>query len=221
MHMRGLYVAGLAAVLLGLVSTPAQAQRLSLDVMTGNGYNVPTPLTIDQAGFPEIRFTAHWDTKPLGPYAPYYTYRFAIWNEKHTAAWELQQVHHRVFLTNTTADVPFFAIHFGYNYILGGRAWTVHGCVLHTDAGLVVTSPQNTVRGLSINSGLGSVHTGYNLAGVGGQVALSRQLELVPHLHVIAEGAVMMGHANVPVVGGTGHVPNISGHVRVGFGVSF
>jgi hypothetical protein len=219
--MRFGYVVGLAALLTAALAAPAAAQHVSLDLMTGNGYNVPTPLTIDQTGFPEIRFTAHWDTKPLGPYAPYYTYRFTFWNTKQTGAWELQHVHDRIFLKNTTAEVPFFAIHFGYNYLLGGRAWTMHGFVLHTDGGLVVTSPQNTVRGLSVNLGLGSEHHGYNLAGIGGQVALSRQIDLLPHVHAIAEGALMMGHANVPVVNGTGHVPNVSAHARIGFGFSF
>jgi len=211
----------LALILLLSTAAAARAQFMSAELMGGSALNVPTPLSIQQTGFPDIHFTAHYDTKPFGPYAPYYTWRVDFWNKKHDRAWEVQQVHHRVFLTNTTPEVTAFAIHFGYNYLLAGRAWRMHGFMLHTDFGIIVPNPANTVRGLSINIGPNAVDTGYGLSGVGGQIAVSRQFNLARHFYVLADGGFMMGRTTVPVVNGSATVPNVSFHGRVGIGVEF
>jgi hypothetical protein len=220
MH-RSLTRGSLALILLLSAATAAHAQFMSAELMGGSALNVPTPLSIQQAGFSDIHFTAHYDTKPFGPYAPYYTWRVDFWNKQHDRAWEVQQVHHRVFLTNTTPEVTAFAIHFGYNYFMAGRAWRMHGFMLHTDFGVIVPNPANTVRGLSINIGPNAVHTGYGLSGVGGQIAISRQFNLAKHFYVLGEGGFMMGRTTVPVVTGSATVPNVSFHGRVGIGVEF
>jgi hypothetical protein len=213
---------GLLAVFFLLAgATSARAQFMSAELMGGSAYNVPTPLTVRQSGFDDIHFTAHYDTKPFGPFAPYYSWRVDFWNAAHDRGWEIQQVHHRIFLSNTTPEVTSFAIHFGYNYFMVGRAWRMHKFMLHTDFGVLVPNPANTVRGLSINIGPNAVHTGYSLSGVGGQLAISRQLDLFKHFHVLADGGFMLGHTTVPVVNGNASVPNVSIHGRLGFGVSF
>ena len=181
-----------------------------------------TPLSIQQAGFPDIHLTAHYDTKPFGPYAPYYTWRVDFWNKKHDCAWEVQQqVHHRVFLTNTTPE--------GHGLRDSPSATTTYwpaapgacGFMLHTDFGIIVPNPANTVRGLSINIGPNAVDTGYGLSGVGGQIAISRQFNLAKHFYVLGDGGFMMGRTTVPVVNGSATVPNVSFHGRVGIGVEF
>src|SRR5437763_13595102 len=128
-----------AAAFLAWLPGAAYAQRVSVDVMTGSAYNIPTPLSIQQSGFPDLDLTARYQTKALGPFAPYYSWRLDIWHGD--AAWEVQQVHHRLFLSNTTADVQEFDIHFGYNYFLAGRAWRRRGFVLHASGGVVVPHP--------------------------------------------------------------------------------
>src|SRR5205809_626858 len=104
----------LCLVLALLAPRVAVAQKLTIDLMSGSAYNVPTPLTIRQDGFPVIRFTAHYRTRPFSPLAPYYSWRVDFWNHAKTGAWEVQQVHHRLFLANTTDEVQRFEIHYGY-----------------------------------------------------------------------------------------------------------
>ena len=207
-------VAGVALAL-AAAARPAAAQTFQLDLMGGTAYNVPTPLTIRQTGFADIHFTAHYDTKPLGPYAPYYSWRLSVWNRRHTSGWELQQVHHRIFLSNTNADVQFFAIHFGYNYILAGHAWAWRGFEVHADGGVIVPSPQNTVRNLTLPP------TPYRVSGVGAALAVGHHLVLTPHLYLLAEGALLAGHTTVPVVAGSASVPNVGLHVHLGVGITF
>jgi hypothetical protein len=82
-------LASVSAVCLVLAgATPVDAQTMSLDLMVGSAYNVPTPLTVRQNGYPDIRMTARYDTKPFGPFAPYYSWRLNVWNGDR--AWEVQ-----------------------------------------------------------------------------------------------------------------------------------
>jgi hypothetical protein len=200
--------------------TASRAQGVTVDVMGGTAYNVPTPLTIQQAGFPDIHLTAHYDTKAFGPFAPYYSWRVDLWDSH--GAWEVQQVHHRLFLSNTTPEVQYFAIHFGYNYFLVGRAWRTHGFAVHASGGLIVANPDNIVRGKSLNAqGPNALDVGYRISGGGAALAVSRQLALSTHVHLLADGGLIVGRASVPVVGGWASVPNVGLHGHLGVGFAF
>jgi hypothetical protein len=209
-----------ALAAIAVLPSAARAQSVTIDLMTGGAYNITTPLTIHQDGHPDIDLTARFDTKPFGPFAPYYSWRVDFW--RGDAAWEIQQVHHRLFLSNTTADVQQFDIHFGYNYFLAGRAWRARGFVLHASGGVVVPNPVNIVRGLELNTGHpGAVHAGYSLGGVGGALAASRTIALFPHVNGIADGGFLAGWVSVPVVNGSAHVPNLGFHGHVGLELVF
>jgi hypothetical protein len=218
-HIRRAGLCLAALMLIIATSSLVSAQTVSIDLMGGTAYNLPTPLTIRQAGFPDIRFTAHYDTKPLGPYAPYYSWRVDVWGSH--GAWEFQQIHHRLFLTNTTPEVTRFTIHFGYNYFLAGRAWRTHGFVAHLGGGVIVPNPDNIVRGQSLNANAHALDVGYRLGGVGGAAALSRDLRLASHVYALVDGGLVFGRASVPVVDGSASVPNVAFHGHVGIGFVF
>jgi hypothetical protein len=208
------------SLLLAIVASHAsiEAQGLSIEVMTGSAYNVPTPLTIRQDGFPRIRLTARYDTKPFGPFAPYYSSRFSFWRENR--AWEIQHVHHRLFLDNTTPEVERFDVHYGYNYLLFGRGWRRSRFVVHVNGGAIITSPASTIRGRRFNTlDEGVVEIGYRLSGVGGGVAVSRQWDLSKYLYIVGDAALLAAAASVPVADGSASVPNISLHGHVGVGL--
>jgi len=216
-------MAVLAMALIGtLGARTAHAQRLTLEALGGGAYNVPVPLTVRQTGFPDIRFTAHYATKPFGPYAPYFSWRLALWNRDETAAWELVQLHHRLFLTNNPPEIQFFAIHFGYNYLMAGRVWKKAGFVYHVDAGVIVCNPSNIVRGMELDTRhSGIFDAGYDLDGWGGQMAIGRNFDLLKHVYATGNVAVVLGHARVPVADGSATTPNVSLHGEIGLGVRF
>ena len=217
---RALVAVGSALLLMLARPTPSRAQSVTVDVMGGTAYNVPTPLTIQQTGFPDIHLTAHYDTKAFGPFAPYYSWRLDFWSKD--SAWEVQQVHHRLFLSNTTPEVQFFAIHFGYNYFLVGRAWRTHGFVVHASGGLIVANPDNIVRGRNLNGqGPNALDVGYRISGVGAALAASRQIALGTHVYLLADGGLIVGRASVPVVAGSASVPNVGLHGHLGVGFAF
>lgn len=209
-----------AAVFVVGAPTVAGAQHVTVDLMLGSAYNVPTPLTIRQEEQPELRHTAHYDTKPFGPFAPYYAGRVSFW--RGDAAWEIAVIHHRLFLSNTTAEISRFEIHYGYSYLLAGRAWRVRGFEIHADGGLVMTNPANVVRGLPMNTGdPEALDAGYDITGVGGSAAVSREFRLVNRLSLVGTAAVVAGTVSVPVAGGSARAPNVGLHGQIGARLRF
>jgi hypothetical protein len=215
-------VCAFCACLLILAPAAAYAQRFTFEGFGGSAYNVPTPLTVSQSGYPDIRFIAHYDTKPFGPYYWYYSWRASVWNSEHTGAWEFGQIHHRLFLENNPPEIQAFAIHFGYNFYSLGRSWTHRGFTYHADGGVLVCNPENTVRGKTLRThGTGLFDQGYAFSGGGAQGAVSREIRLTNHLSFVGNVALLVAHARVPVVDGSAAVPNVSLHGQFGLAVGF
>jgi hypothetical protein len=210
----------LAFLLLGKENS-LQAQTLSFEIMSGDAYNIPTVLTVRQTGYPNIQFLADYDTEPLGPYAPYYSWRACLWNKNKDECWEIQQVHHRLFLTNNPPQIQYFAIHFGYNYFFLGHAWKKDDFIYHLDAGVLITNPENTVRGQVLNNqDAGIFDAGYNFSGVGAEMAVSRNLNFTKNVYAVLDLAFIAGWATVPVSNGSADVPNLAIHGHLGMGFS-
>jgi hypothetical protein len=209
-------------ILAGCGNGGLRAQRFSFEAFAGSAYNFPTPLTVSQTGHPDIHLTARYDTKPFGPYYPYYAWRASFWNAERTRAWEFTQVHHRLFLTNNPPEIQTFAIHFGYNFFMVGHAWKRGKFVYHLDGGVLICNPESTVRGQTLKTkGTGILDAGYILAGGGAQVGVSRTLDITRQVFVVGNLAFMAGRAKVPVVDGSATVPNLGVHGQIGAGVRF
>ena len=187
--------------------------------MAGTAFNFPTPLTVHQDGYPDIQTSADYDTKPFGPFAPYYAWRAGLWNGDE--AWEVGQIHQRLFLTNPPPEIQYFAIHFGYNYFFFGHAWKRSGLIYHLGLGPIVTNPESSVRGqVKQEVGTGIFDAGYYLSGIGFEAALEKDFYFAPHAFIVAEAAMTYGWAWwVPVADGWADVPNIAlqGHVGLGY----
>lgn len=204
---------------MGVSSSPAES--LSVEIMGGSALNFPTPLTIHQDGYPDLQINANYDTKPFGPYTAYYSWRIGLWDKDQ--AWEISQVHHRIFLTNPPPEVQFFAIHFGYNYFFFGHAWDRGGLIYHLALGPIIANPENTVRDQRlITAGTGLFDAGYDFSGIGAEISLSKNLYLTPNFFGVLEVGFIAGWAWwVPVVDGFADVPNMALHGHLGTGYSF
>jgi hypothetical protein len=194
------------------------AQNNSVEVMGGSAVNIPTPLSIYQQGYPEIKTTAHYDTKPFGPDAPYYAWRYARWSADWS--WEITEIHHRLFLSNPPDGVQYFGIHYGYNYFLVGRGWKWENFIIHFGAGPVVTAPDTSVRDKVRALSGGLFDAGYYFSGVGVAGSIEKRVHLSRSASLVMEVGITAADAwDVPIADGHADVPNLAVHGR--FGVDF
>ena len=215
------FVALFALLLFGSSAGSLSAETLSIEVMGGSAFNFATPLYIHQDGYPDLHINASYDTKPFGPYAPYYSWRAGLWDKDE--AWEISQVHHRIYLSNPPPEVQFFAIHFGYNYFFFGHAWNKAGFHYHLGIGPIIANPETTVRGQQLfTGGMGLFDAGYDFSGIGAEVSITRNIDLNPNLYLVLEAAFIAGWAWwIPVAGGYADVPSMALHYHLGTGYRF
>ena len=97
----------------------AQAQW-TMELGTGFAYSVPIRLRIEQAWQPTIKLEARYETREF-TWPWYYQMRFANWHGNY--AWEVEHIHHKIFLKNKPSTIQSFSISHGYNQITINRAW--------------------------------------------------------------------------------------------------
>lgn len=187
-----------------------------ISLATGLQYNVPLRLVIRQEGSPDIELIARYDTKPFAE-VPYYDIKLGM--RRRPWAFELELVHHKLYLANRPAEVDTFEITHGYNPLLLNcvRDWA--GFELRTGAGVVITHPQTTVRGQRFPETGGVL--GWYVSGPAAQVGVSKQLDFGRHFFAGFEGKFVGAWARVPIVEGNADVPNLSLHGLVSAGWRF
>ena len=101
--------------------TATQAQsRWSLELHGGEVYNVPMPLSIFQDGYPELKLTARYNTEPF-TLPVYWNIRLGRW--QNGKLWEVEIIHHKLYLDNTTSEIRKFNISHGFNLIMLNRGF--------------------------------------------------------------------------------------------------
>jgi hypothetical protein len=195
------------------------ARRWSLELYGGAAWSAPMPLRIEQEGEPRISLTARYHTRPWQD-SPYYMYRAGRWDARGRRAWEVELLHHKVYLVNRPAEVQRFEITHGYNMIFVDRAGRFGQMVLRAGAGPVVAHTEAKVRGRSRRDG-GGLFGGYFLSGAGAQLAASRRVRLAGPLFVALEGKVTGSWARVPIADGHATAPVVAAHALAGLGLSF
>jgi len=206
--------AAVAALVLWLMPAAAQAQ-VTFEYFMGSAVNLHTPLTIEQDGYPDISFTAHYSVRPLADRA-YYAARIGFWNKDANTGWLIELLHHKLYLENPPPDVQHFEITHGYNMITVNRGWRLDKFTVMAGAGLVTPHTNSQIRGLGR-----SIDAPYTLAGVAFQGAGSRRFDLASWLFVSLEGKVTAAWARVPVAEGHASAPNVAFHGLAGVGVQF
>ena len=201
-----------AALAAMFVLPPAVDAQWRLEAFTGTAHNFATPLTVRQPGLPDFQMDARYDTRPFTG-SPYDSARLGWW--KGSSGWELQFLHHKLYLANPSTEVSHLEISHGYNMFTVNRALERHGLVLRGGAGLVVTFPETTVRGRKRPT------LGYDLSGFTVAAGLGGRWPRASRLSLSAELKLTLSWVTVPVFEGEADVPNRALHFLAGLGYRF
>jgi len=197
--------------------TPVHADTFDIQLFGGAAYSFRTPLVIRQDGQDTIRQNAKYDENAFDP-PMYYAVRLGWW--RGDGAWELEMVHHKLTLTNGPPEVEHFSITHGYNLLTVNRAWKQDWFIWRLGAGVVVSHPESTIRGMEFDQN-GGLFDGYYVSGPTGQIAVEKRFALGRGLFASVEGKFTLSWAHVPVANGSADVPNAAVRGLLGLGYEF
>jgi hypothetical protein len=210
-----------AALAASLAAGPAGAESppssWTVEALSGSSASVGTTLTVRQEGEPETEVAARWATRPF--HQPFY-WGVRIGRGSERGGWELELLHHKIYLENPTPEVSQFEITHGFNIATVQKTWIRRGWILRAGAGAVVAHAQSRVRGLSAGRGGDEVDR-YELAGPAFQAGVGRRLRVTRHFFGTLEGKVTYGHARVSVARGKATTGNFAVHGLFGMGAAF
>ncbi len=166
----------------------------SLEVQSGAAVNVPLPMYIYQSGKPDLSFTARYKTQPFQ--SPlYYEYRISRWhNEK---SWEIEYIHHKIYLTNPISDIDNFSISHGFNMLTLNRGLDISGNIFRAGLGIVIAHPEFTIRGITFDQTRGWFKGGYLPAGIAVNLGYARHINLTNRFFINAEAKTTMAFTRI------------------------
>jgi hypothetical protein len=201
-------------VLLGWLLPASASASWSLEVGTGSSYSFFSPLVIRQTGFPDIRLDGKFNTEAFTE-VPYYDVRLA------RGDWELELVHHKLYLQNPPPEVQSFEITHGFNFITANHRWSLLGFDLRAGAGMVLAHPQTTIRDSVFDEHSGIFGLGFFVSGVSAQAGLGWRYRLTPSLDAGTEVKLTAAAARVPIADGSVDIANFAVHGLVSLRYQF
>lgn len=198
-------------ILLALMPEAAHPQW-RFTAATGFAKNLPTRLTIRQEGFPDIRLTARYDNRPFD--APlHWALRIS---HGEGVSWELQHLHHKLYLRNRPPEVARFDITHGYNIFSLARSQAHGAWSWRAGAGVVIAHPESTVRGRRFGPRRGLFGLDQYVAGPAAVAGIGYALRGRSRLGLAAEVQLSAAWARVPIEDGHAAAPNAALHVLLG-----
>lgn len=208
-----------ALFFVGLLLYAAEAdaqQKWSFELCGTMPYNVSLPLVIRQSGQPDIDLTARYRSEPLvTPVC--WVWRIGHWSDNRS--WELQAIHHKLYLENVPPEVQSFSISHGLNLITINRGWFLSDYVVRVGAGIALAHPREyQVRGKPFPEDQGIFGMGNYVSGPALIAGGGKQLRLTGGLFFIIEAMAAASYADVPVKDGNAHVYNVVFQINFGLG---
>lgn len=186
----------------------------SFELLAGDAYNAGSRTRIRQQTLGDLSFTGDYDTKGLeGPL--HYAWRLARWED--AWGWELQLLHHKLFLRNRPTGVDALSVSHGFNIVTFNRVFEYGSWRVRAGLGPVITHAEARISGTAYDGP-------YEIAGAAALVGLSRKLELSSNFCLLGEvsatfGSIRAQPDGTPALQVT--IRNPALHAQVGLGYRF
>jgi hypothetical protein len=199
--------------------TAGSAQSVwSIELQGGDVFNVPLPLSIRQDGYPKIQMIARFRTEAFTP-PVYWDCRLAHWSRQR--AWELEVIHQKLYLQNTTTEVQKFNISHGFNLLIVNRCFQTGKFRWRSGAGIILAHPESNIRGLTFGDSTDDFDAGYFVSGPVAHVALGRPIYFRRRGYAHIEAKTSLAWSSIKIADGYARVFNLAFHVVVGVGFEF
>jgi hypothetical protein len=200
-----------------LVFAPALADERSewsVEVLIGDALNLTSRTRLEYAQ--ELAVVLNGDYRTRGFEAPvHYVVRVARWNGER--GWELQLLHHKLYLDNRPQGVESLSVSHGFNIVSFNRTYASGPWRFRIGAGPVIAHPEARIGGVSYDGP-------YELAGAAAFGAIGAELALTPNLSVTGEIAATYGYVDVHPHGAPDldfSISNPALHAQAGLGYRF
>ncbi len=173
-------------------------------------WNAPMPINIYQVGQPKLTLNAHLQTEPFT--LPVY-WNLRLCRGSGSRFMELELIHHKLYLTNTTAEVQKFNVSQGFNMLLANYGVTNRFFRFSLGVGLVVPIPNQeyAIGSLAIPPKIGS----WGTTNLGLVRASSAEIvyQFTKLFYITLDGKVPAGFVRLPFFDRQGNLSNLTGHI--------
>jgi hypothetical protein len=185
----------------------------SAEVLIGDAFNFNSRTHLEVASS-DVVLNGDYETR--GFEAPlHYTVRLARWDGDR--AWELQLLHHKLYLQNRPQGVEALSVSHGFNIVSINRAFASDPWRFRIGVGPVIAHPEAQIGATSYDGP-------YELAGAAVLGAIGAQFELTQKLWIAGEIAATFGYVDVHPHGEPDlsfSIRNPALHAQVGLGYRF
>ena len=162
-----------------IIIAQEEKSKIGVNFSMGCVYNIPTPLHIEQSGYPDINFTAKYKTYPFD-LPLYLSTKLSIW--KNNKAWEAEILHHKIYLINPPDEIQLFSISHGFNILTINRNWKYDKSVFCCGLGVVIAHPENIIRNKQLSFENGIFNWGAYFSGPVANISITQRFYIVHKL---------------------------------------
>lgn len=188
------------------------------DHQIGQAFQLPSDLTIQQDGEPNININAEWETKSF-EMPPYWSIRNGVW--KQSKAWEYELIHLKVYLKDLPTEVQRFSISHGQNLFYVNRAWLVGSLIYRWGVGVTISHPEVTVRHVKTPETGGFGDLGYQISGAATQLSVQYANSFHKKWDGSLEGKLFASYSDIRLEQGTAQVTLFGAQVLAGIRYHF
>jgi hypothetical protein len=217
-YLPGRAIIGIVAIAPLFFASPSfGASGWAIEFLVGVPFSFPSSVMIRQVGEPDLRHRPRFQSRPFDR-PIYYAVRIGKWDGPD--GWELEMNHDKLYLSNPTKEIEQFAISHGFNRITLNRSMERGDVILRLGAGVVITHPENTVRGRRVSEDGGILGMGYHLSGPTAMGAIGARIGRREGPFLPLEGMGTASWVRVPVADGGADlaVAGLHGLMGVGYG---
>ena len=210
----GKVAAALACVMTFSRTAAAQQPDWSVEVLIGDAGNLTSRTHIHTVQPSASAFGGDYETRGFqGPL--HYALRLTHWH--HDRGWELQLLHHKLYLRNRPPGVEALSISHGFNIVTLGRVYAQDPWRFRLGLGPVIAHPEARIGGVAYGGD-------YELAGAAAIGSVGATFDLTPCWSITGEIAATFGYADMHPSGQPDlrfSVRNPAIHAQFGIGYRF